>query len=168
MHKLAIGLVLLVAACSPSAAPSSGPDTPPASKTPPVADGRLFGEIVAIDLAAPSITLALGQLFGRGGPDEANAAARQDGVIGPGEDLPNPFYVRDLHDRRTLPLGSDASVIVLGHDAEGNSLPTPVPLAQFVALWRSGPASGEWMPASYYWCSLVEGRVVGIEAEHTP
>ncbi|HEX5825135.1 MAG TPA: hypothetical protein VFY18_11810 [Candidatus Limnocylindrales bacterium] len=131
-------------------------------------DERLFGELVAVDGNAPSITLDLGQLFGAGGLDEANAAARADGVIGPNEDLPNPFYVRDLHERRTIGLDPAATIVVLGHDADGNSLPTPVTLSEFAVLWRTGPSSGAWTPAAYYWCSLRDGRVVGMEAEHAP
>lgn len=107
-------------------------------------------------------------MFGAGGPDEANAAARADGVIGPDEDLPNPFYVRDLHESRTLPLDQAAKVVTFGWDADGNTMPTPIGLDEFVAGWRSGPASGEWQPSLYYWCSVSDGRVVGIEAEYTP
>jgi hypothetical protein len=168
MKRHSILLALLIAGCSASPSPSPTSARPPTSQPSPSADERLFGEIVEIDPVAPSITLALGQLFGAGGPDEANAAARADGVIGPGEDLPNPFYVRDLHERRTLPLDSAAPVVVLGWDAEGNTLPTPVGLTEFLSAWRSGPASGDWTPALYYWCSVAGGRVVGIEAEYTP
>lgn len=168
VKKVAIVLTVLLSACSSSTSPSAEPGSSATSSPSPGADERLFGEIVAIDANVPSITLDLGQLFGGGGPDEANAAARADGVIGPNEDLPNPFYVRDLHERRTIGLDPAATVVVLGYDAEGNTLPTPVSLSEFVALWRSGPPSGAWMPAVYYWCSLRDSRVVGIEAEYTP
>jgi hypothetical protein len=168
VDKVGIVLAVVVAACSPAPTPSAEPGSPGASRPSPVAGERLFGEIVAVDGSAPSITLDLGQLFGAGGPDEADSAARADGVIGLTEDLPNPFYVRDLHERRTIWLDPAATVVVLGHDAEGNSRPTPVTLAEFAVLWRTGPASGDWMPAAYYWCSLNDGRVAGIEAEHGP
>jgi hypothetical protein len=165
--KIAIGLVLLLAGCSQSAAPPPEPSSG-TSRPSPVVQERLFGELVAVEGSAPSITLQLGTLFGAGGPDEANAAARADGVIGPDEELPGPFYVRDLHERRTIGLDPAATVVVLGHDADGNSLPTPVTLAEFAALWRTGPASGAWTPAAYYWCSLSGGTVVGISPEHGP
>jgi hypothetical protein len=168
MKRHLILLALLVAGCSAGPTPSPTSARLPTSQPAPSIDERLFGEIVDIDPAVPTITLALGQMFGAGGPDEANAAARADGVIGPGEDLPNPFYVRDLHERRTLPLDSAAKVLVLGWDADGNTLPTPIGLAEFVTGWRSGPASEKWQPAGYYWCLVADGGVVGIEAEYTP
>lgn len=168
MNKVAIVLALLLAGCSPSASPAAETGSTGTSRPSPVVDERLFGELVAVDGNAPSITLDLGQVFGAGGPDEANAAARADGVIGPNEEFPNPFYVRDLHERRTIELDPAATVVVLGHAADGNWLPTQVTLAEFAALWRTGPASGAWTPAAYYWCSLSDGKVVAMEPEHGP
>jgi hypothetical protein len=132
------------------------------------AEERVFGEIVAVDADAPSITLAVGQSFGAGGPDEANDAARADGVIGPGEDLPNPFYVRDLHQRRTLPVAGNALVEVLGHDGEGDVVPREVGLGEFLRLWRTGSPSGDWGAASYYWCAVSDRGVVSIVAQYVP
>lgn len=169
MTKVAIAFAaLLLTGCSSSASPSTEPGSTGTSHPSPALDERLFGELVAVDGNAPSITLDLGQLFGAGGPDEANAAARADGVIGPNEDLPNPFYVRDLHERRIIRLDPAATVTALGYDAEGNSVPKQVALAEFAALWRTGPASGAWTPAAYYWCSLSGGKVVVMEPEHGP
>jgi hypothetical protein len=128
----------------------------------------VFGEIVEVDPAGRTLTLALGQLFGAGGPDEATEAAREDGVIGPDEWMPNPWYIRDLHERRVLQLDPGAIVIVLGRDEEGNSLPMPIGLEAFVKDWESGPPSGDWESTPWYWCSLTDGRVVSMEAEHGP
>jgi hypothetical protein len=166
--KLAVVLALVLAGCSSSASPSTAPNSTGSSRPSPVVDDRRFGELVAVDGNAESITLDLGQLFGPGGPEEANAAAREDGVIGPDEELPNPFYVRDLHERRTMALDRAATIVVLGHDADGNSVPTPITASEFASLWRTGPSSGAWTPADYYWCSLSGGKVVAMEAVHGP
>jgi hypothetical protein len=128
-------------------------------------DDRLFGAIVGIDPSALSVDLDLAQFFGL---EDGIAAAREDGVIGPNEDLPNPFYVRNLHERRTLGISADAQVIVLGYDAEGSTLMTPVSLEEFVLFWRTGPASGAWTDALYYWFSPSAGVVDRIEAQYIP
>jgi len=168
MVALVLTLVVasLVTACSPSPTPAATPSSSPADDPWVAADERVFGTIVGFDLDAPSVTLDLGRWFGD--PDEANVAARADGVIGPDEDLPAPFYVRDLHERRVIRIDPSAAIIVLGHDEEGNVRPTRVTMAEFMANWQLGPPSGAWIPAAYHWCWLRDGRVVGIEAEFTP
>ncbi len=162
MRSMFVLVALLIGGCAATAVPSQSPAPTDLVGT----DESVIGKVVAIDLAARAITLDVVQWFD--GPDAANEAARSDGVIGPAEDLPEPFYVRDLGQRRTLPLASDAKVIVLGHNAEGNTLPTEVGLAEFVALWRHGPESGVWTPAVYYWCTVRDGTIRRIEAQYVP
>jgi hypothetical protein len=54
------------------------------------------------------------------GGDEAVAAARADGAIGPTEDLPNPFYIRNpVVDSLRLPVAPGAGFTLLVYDDTG-------------------------------------------------
>jgi hypothetical protein len=169
--KFRVGLAVLVAlvsACGGEAPSMSPVPTSLPTNTPVVSQSseRLFGQILAIDLAGPSVTIDLRQWFGL---PEAVAAAREDGFIGPNDDLPEPFYIRDLHERRTLALAKDALVTVLGlGEDRAYTTPMRVTLAEFVAAWRSGPASGAWTPAFCYWFSPSGDAVRSIEAQYVP
>ena len=68
--------------------------------------------------------------------DEALDAAREDGIIGADEELPNDFYIRNLDDKDEwqVAVGSDAEFILIGFDAAGALTDTPVPAAEFEAL----------------------------------
>lgn len=152
-------LLTLVAACA-----SRGP-TGTASVSPTESPDRLFGRLVRIERTEPAVVVALADFLGG---EEANAAARADGVIGPTEQLPNPFYIQDRHDERTLPLDLSATIAVHGWDAEGNIVPKPISLEAFVAGLPDGPASGEWMTTGWYWFDVRDGRVTAIEAQYLP
>jgi hypothetical protein len=128
-------------------------------------DKRLLGAIVGIEPGPLTVDVDLAQMFGL---EDGIKAAREDGVIGPNDDLPNPFYVRNLKERRTLRIAPDATVIVLGYDAEGNTQMTPISLEDFALSWRTGPASGARTAALYYWFSPDDGLVDRIEAQYIP
>jgi len=155
-------LTVLLVACAPSVTGSLAPTVGP---SPSPDDDRLFGAIVGIDPSALTVDVDLAQFFGL---EDGIAAAREDGVIGPNEDLPNPFYVRNLRERRTLGIAPDATVIVLGYDADGNTLMTPISREEFVLFWRTGPASGAWTAAAYYWLSPADDVIDRIEAQYIP
>ncbi len=170
------GVAVLVGACAgpgPTRSTLSSPIPTPTTvvAATPAALGagreeRLFGKVAAIDWAGRAVTLDLQQWFDD--IDAANAAARQDGVIPAGQTLPEPFYVRDLRERLTVPLGPSVAVVVLGYDAEGNIEPRPVSLVEFAFGWQTGPPSNEWTPAVYYWCSTSNGVVTRMEAQYVP
>ena len=163
MRRCAVLLLpALLASCAPSATGSVAPTGDP---SPSPADNRLFGAIVGIEPGPLTVDVDLAHMFGL---EDGIKAAREDGVIGPNDDLPNPFYIRNLHERRTLRIAPDATVTVLGYDAEGNTQMTPIPLGEFVSLWRTGPASGTWIDALYYWFSPADGVVDRIEAQYIP
>ena len=68
--------------------------------------------------------------------DEALAAAREDGIIGADEDLPNDFYIRnpDQNDEWQISVGSAAEFVLIGLDASGALTDSPVSAAEFEAL----------------------------------
>ena len=162
----ALILAVVLAACDASVTTSATPSiAPPVEPTASTNGDSLFGAIVDFDRATRSVKVDLAQFLGG---DEAIAAAREDGVIGPTQDLPNPFYVRDLKEQRTLAVAADAAVVVLGYDAEGGTQMTPISLEEFASFWRHGPASGAWTDALYYWFSPSDGSVDRIEAQYIP
>lgn len=170
---LLASLASLVLGCATVPPPSPSASVTPRATTrgsatsvePSTPGSRLFGKISSIDPTASTITIDLAQIFDL--PD-AIEAARADGVIGPSGDLPDPFYVRDLHRHQGNLLGKTVTVTVLGHDADGNGAPLIILLAEFVRSWRTGPASGAWQPAAYYWFDTQGDTIVGIEAQVIP
>jgi hypothetical protein len=68
--------------------------------------------------------------------DEALDAAREDGIIGADEELPNDFYIRNLdqNDAWQVTAGSAAEFVLIGFDATGALTDSPVPAAEFEAL----------------------------------
>ena len=68
--------------------------------------------------------------------DEALDAAREDGIIGVDEDLPNDFYIRNLdqNDEWQIAVGSAAEFVLIGFDASGALADSPVSAAEFEAL----------------------------------
>ncbi len=159
-------LVALVSGCGGNTvAITPGAASSPTTLVAP-SNERLFGRIVAIDSAEPSVTVDLRQWFGL---PEAVAAAREDGFIATNGDLPEPFYIRDLDERRTLPIADDVRVTVLGlGEDRAYTTPMRVPFAEFIALWRSGPTSGAWTPAFCYWFTLTGDGIDSIEAQYVP
>lgn len=68
--------------------------------------------------------------------DEAAAAAREDGIIGADEDLPNDFYIRNLDktDEWQLAVGSGTEFVLIGFDAADALTDLPVSAGEFEAL----------------------------------
>jgi hypothetical protein len=150
---------------TPSAAPSAWPGPSQSGPAASAAPGRLFGRIASVDRAGPTLTVDLAAFLGG---EEAIAAARADGVIGPTEDLPNDFYIDDLERRETYALDLAARVTVLGWDAEGGIVSREIGLEAFVNGLPDGPADGSWGTAGVYWFDVAGEVVVGIEAQYIP
>jgi hypothetical protein len=68
--------------------------------------------------------------------DEAVTAAREAGIIGAGEDLPNDFFIRnlDLSDERQIAVGDGAIFVLIGFDASGGLTDSPVSADEFEGL----------------------------------
>jgi hypothetical protein len=76
----------------------------------------------------------------------AREAAEEDGVIQPGEELPNDFYIQN-HEPGPLSIGvaSDVEVTVLAFDANGDITETTIGLAQLATAF-----GGEYIGAPIY------------------
>ena len=84
-------VLLVLAGCG-----GYGDDSPDASATPttkPAAAER-FGYIRSVSTAGPTATLAFDEAEWLTG-EEAQRAAEEDGVVAPGEPVPNDYYVRN-------------------------------------------------------------------------
>jgi hypothetical protein len=71
--------------------------------------------------------------------EEANQAAVDDGVIQPGEDLPNDFYIRNDDESTDLvATAPDATFSMLTLDADGAINPSAMDYEDLVALMQGG------------------------------
>jgi len=77
--------------------------------------------------------------------EAALTAARADGVIGPAEELPNDFYVRNPEkDELRLDVSSAAQFKLIGLDSTGALTDTIVSLEEFVRLWSGADDSSQY------------------------
>jgi hypothetical protein len=168
----------------PTATPSSptpsvtaaGSSTEP-SGSPSPGDSMVFGKISGVNARQHTVTVDLCQWFDL--PD-AIEAARQDGNLNPAGGLSNPYYVRDLHERRTYTVDPKATLEMLGwDDAEGHSKLIRVSQAEYFKYWRDGYGSPSdptatyppdvWFSAPYYWLDTApDGKVTRLEGQLVP
>jgi hypothetical protein len=102
--------------------------------------------------------------------DAASLAAREDGVIGPGEQLPNPLYVRELGMEGSLSVAEDVRVTLLGYDEHGSPTPVEVSFQEFAQVVDSGQYEGRWYGSAnnVYHLRIREGYVIQISQIYTP
>ena len=135
--------------------------------TPPTAER--FGYIRSVSTAGPTATLAFDEaqfLTGK----EAQKAAVEDGVVEPGEPVPNDYYVRNPDkETKTIPIASDAKITARRCPLCRNGKPGE--LDPFLASFMKGrqtyaePYRGKY---ALYWLTIDEGRVVGIDEQYVP
>jgi hypothetical protein len=125
-------------------------------------DGRHFALLRSLTPAAAagapgSLQLDLAQWFEG---DAADAAAAQDGVIAPGEQVENDYYIRNVSDRlRTMPVAGDAATQVVDRDNCCDLVPSTVD-----ALAVRGFADGR----DAFWLDVQGGVVVAIQEQYRP
>jgi hypothetical protein len=179
----AIVSLILAAACDgsePSARPTASPSTPtpttatlpPASPSPSptdaaLEDGEHFGYIQSMDVEGSPQTLVFDLAeFLQG--EAANEAAREDGVIGEGESVPNDYYIRNRNPRlRTLVLDDEVRITVVDWDHCCETIRGDPAL--FATAFGEATHTGTYRgAASPYWLTVVGGRVVAIEEQYLP
>jgi hypothetical protein len=137
--------------------------------TPPVyPDGVAFGWIR--DTQAGEIAFDPAEFLTG---DEAVTAAREDGVIGPDEDLPNDFYIRDEDPATTMiAVAPGAAVTVLAFDESGTPAETGISYDDLAGLF-----DGRLDPAPYYgfgadglpvWVTVSGGVVEEVAEQYLP
>ena len=132
---------------------------------------REFGFIPQVDAAARTISFDRAEwLTGA----EANRAAEADGIVAPGEGVPNDYYIRNP-EKQAQVFAVEATVVIRGaipvtHLRTGNRpecescTSFPVRPDDFFASWtgKGRGANGK------YWVTITDGRVVAIEEQYTP
>ena len=126
---------------------------------PTLDDGRYFGAFIALGPAQkpPRLVIDIQQWFT---DQEAIAAATEDGVIEPGEIIPNSYYIRNDNPRwRTIEIDSAAKVSLTVYPY--GQIDDP----QIVTLERFADLAIDW---SEYWIRMEDGKVVAIEQQFIP
>lgn len=101
--------------------------------------------------------------------EAASQAAREDGEIGPGESVPNDYYIRNVNPRiRTFPIDKDVKVFI-------QTIPGPEMTIEFVGSQSTDFASfkqrfetanaSRKMP---HWITLKNNVVIKIEEQYVP
>lgn len=126
---------------------------------PALDDGRYFGALIALGATQkpPRLLIDIEQWFT---DQEAIDAAIEDGVIEPGEIIPNGYYIRNENPRwRTIEIDPAAKVSLTVYPYGQIDDPLVVSLERFADL------SLGW---SEYWITMKDGRVVAIEQQYIP
>ena len=128
-----------------------------------------FGFIRSISTAGPAATLAFDEadfLTGKA----AQKAAEEDGVVPPGEPVPNDYYIRNRDKTtQTLRIANDAKITakrcqLCRHGRDGRLEPF---LASFMKndLDYGTPYRGR---NGLYWLTISDGEVVAIDEQYVP
>jgi hypothetical protein len=175
VRVLLLSLALVAAGCGgggdEKAAPQST-QTQTSTQTPPPpgqSPAEHFGYISSVSTAGPTATLAFDEaLFLTG--DAAQKAAEEDGVVAPGETVPNDYYIRNLEKTtQTLRIANDAKITakrcpLCRHGRNGQ-------LGPFLASFMKGrqtfadPYRGKY---SLYWLTIRDGEVAAIDEQYVP
>jgi hypothetical protein len=165
--------VVLLAGCGgderastePGGTTSATPALPSTTPTPP----ELFGYIRSVSTAGPTATLAFDEAEFLTG-DAAQNAAEDDGVVRPGEPIPNDYYVSNPDKTtRVYPIAATAAITarrcnLCRHGSSGNLEDI---LASFMKTGQTyaDPYRGR---ESQYWLTIEDGTVVAIDEQYVP
>jgi hypothetical protein len=173
VRVLLLSLALVAAGCGGGAADKAAPEptqtsTQPAP-TPGPSPAEQFGYIRSVSTAGPAATLAFDEAEFLTG-DAAQKAAEEDGVVAPGETVPNDYYIRNRDQTtQTLRIANDAKITakrcpLCRHGRDGQ-------LDPFLASFMKGrqtfadPYRGKY---SLYWLTIKDGEVAAIDEQYVP
>jgi hypothetical protein len=128
--------------------------------------GRYFGALIAVGATQepPRLLIDIEQWFT---DQEAIDAAIEDGVIEPGEIIPNGYYIRNENPRwRTVEIDPTTGVTLKTYPFADPSRPTTITLREFDELFSS--YEGRLLRMSPYWITVEDGTVVAIEEQFIP
>jgi hypothetical protein len=127
-------------------------------------DGRHFGSIRSTSGIAVRFEPAE---FLTG--EAANEAAREDGVIGPGETVPNDYYINDDDAPSVnLPVSMDAEVLLETFREDGNVGLARWELGAFVCMFVSDESLDQSHTQAPFWIEVERGIVTLIEEQYVP
>lgn len=153
--------------------PTTTTTTQPTTTTTISIDEVVFGELVAFvgEEGTVVVTVALQEMLSG---EEALEAAREDGVIGQDEDLPNDYYIRDLEEEREIPVASEVRVVLQACYTDGPCVTEEtVDLDTWSVMLGGEEDPGldwQWYGAGLlpYWWHLDDGTAVLIEEQYLP
>ncbi|TML14407.1 MAG: hypothetical protein E6G31_05505 [Actinobacteria bacterium] len=174
-RALLVALALVVAGCGGGAGEGASPEptqsqastqtTSPPAPTPV----EHFGYIRSVSTAGPVATLAFDEAQFLTG-QQAQKAAEEDGVVPPGEPVPNDYYIRNPDKTtRTLRIANDAKITAKRCQPCRNGQPGQ--LGPFLASFMKGrqtyadPYRGKY---SLYWLTIENGEVVAVDEQYVP
>lgn len=124
-----------------------------------------YGHIVSLERSGDGYTMTFDPaLFLTG--EAANAAAAEDGVVAPGEAVPNDNYaVDETHRAFTFPVAADAAVTVLVRGGE----PEEITVEELARALRQGGSGTMWDPhTTGTWITTDIDTVVEIRQQYHP
>jgi hypothetical protein len=170
---LLLPFVLIAAGCGgggdENAASQRSQTQTPSRSAPPPTPAERFGYIRSVSTAGPVATLAFDEAQFLTGT-EAQKAAEQDGVVDPGEAVPNDYYIRNPDKTtETLRIASDAKITarrceLCRHGEPGELEPF---LASFMKPRQTyaDPYRGKY---ALYWLTIRNSAVVAIDEQYLP
>jgi hypothetical protein len=173
VRVLLLALALVAAGCGGGGDENASPEPTQTStlRAPPPAPAPAehFGYIRSVSTAGPVATLAFDEAQFLTGAD-AQKAAEDDGVVAPGEPVPNDYYIRNPDKTtRTLRIANDARITAKRCRPCRNGQPGE--LGPFLASFMEGrqtfadPYRGKH---SLYWLTIEDGEVVAIDEQYVP
>jgi len=173
VRALLLSLALVAAGCGGGGADKAAPQPTQTSTQPAPTPGpppaEQFGYIRSVSTAGPAATLAFDEAQFLTG-QAAQKAAEEDGVVSPGEALPNDHYIRNREKTtQTLRIANDAKITakrcpLCRHGRDGQ-------LDPFLASFMKGrqtfadPYRGKY---SLYWLTIRDGEVAAIDEQYVP
>jgi len=139
--------------------------TPTSAPSPILSEGRSFGYIKSVDAGGLTLVFDLAQFFTG---EAANVAARQDGVIGPGETIDNDAYIRNVNPKlRTVPISPGVTISIVHWTSCCDSIASDLTTFSH-AFPGPGPTDDYHGPNSGYWLTVKNGVIVKIEEQYQP
>jgi hypothetical protein len=173
VRVLLLSLALVAAGCGGGGEEKAAPEPTQTSTQPAPTPGPSpadhFGYIRSVSTAGPAATLAFDKAEFLTG-DAAQKAAEEDGVVAPGETVPNDYYIRNRDQTtQTLRIANDAKITakrcpLCCHGRDGQ-------LGPFLASFMKGrqtfadPYRGKY---SLYWLTIRDGEVAAIDEQYVP
>ena len=125
-----------------------------------------YGYVRAVSKVGATYRVRFDPAFWLSG-ETANRAAREDGAIGPGESVPNDYYIRN-ESRKTLiytvPRTARVTVVTLGPRS------TRIPVSELAAITRGANPKGRKLYGRSlgYWARIAGDRVVRLDQQYQP